>query len=94
MELYSTLVPHLHSANTDLYRAILKEIDVQHGHKHLPKIWTDLQESKFCSTGIESRMGISQRFAASMTYADIPIFTDFDDPEKDEKLSLLKVRFL
>ena len=92
MEFYSTLVPHLFSPNSDVYRNLLKEIGAQSGHKHLPKIWTDLQSSNFCGSGADNRMGLSERFAAAMQYADIPIFSDIDDPENDENLKMLKVR--
>ena len=92
MELYSTMVPHVFSPRIEIYRGLLKEIDSQNSHKHLPRIWTDLQSSNFCGTGTANRMGLCERFAASMQYADLPIFSDIDDPENEENLKLLKVR--
>ena len=94
MELYSTLVPHVFSPNIDFYRQLIQEIDIQKGHNHLPKIWIDLGASNFTGLGnskIEQKMQIMERFAASMQYADLEIFTDFDDGENESKLILLQV---
>ena len=94
MELYSTLVPHVFSPNIDFYRQLIQEIDIQKGHNHLPKIWIDLGASNFTGLGnskIEQKMQIMERFAASMQYADLEIFSDFDDGENESKLILLQV---
>ena len=94
MELYNTLVPHLYSPNLDTYKNLLIQIDAQRGHKHLPKLWTDLEASSFCGTNVITRMQFLERFALSMEYADLALFFDFDDPDDNEKRSLLKVKVL
>merc|ERR1712150_459626 len=51
---------------------------------------TDLEASSFCGTNVITRMQFLERFALSMEYADLALFFDFDDPDDNEKRSLLK----
>ena len=94
MELYSTLVPNIYSPPLDLYRSLLEQIIIQVGHKHLPKLWTDLQASSFCGAGIKTRMPLSETFATTMADADLEVFSECSDSENEEKRNLLKVIYV
>ena len=92
VELYGTLVPHMWSPTIDFYKYFVKEVDVQSGHKHLPKIWTDVQSMNFCGVSVEGRMQFFERYSAAMRYADLTISPELNDGEIAENLSLLKVK--
>ena len=91
MELYSTLVPNTFSPNLDFYRTTLEQIKLQVGFKHMPRLWTDLQTSQFCGSGIKSKWPMIETFVSTLTEADLEIFTDCVDAENEEKRNLLNV---
>ena len=91
VELYATLVPHLWSPTVDFYKFLVREIDAQSGHKHLPKVWTDVQSMNVCGVALEGRMEFYERFCAAMRSADLTISPDLDDIETEENRNLLKV---
>ena len=93
MELYSTLIPNVYSPHLDLYRSLLEEISVQVGHKHIPRLWTDLQASGFCGAGLKAKMPLSETFVSTMAGADLTVFSECTDSENEEKRNLLKVIF-
>ena len=90
MDLYTSLVPHTWSPVLKFYEELVKEVQIQGAHQHLPKIWTDLQSSDFCNVNVDARMGFSKTFASAMTSAELIINSD-DQEETEERNNLLKV---
>lgn len=71
MEYVSILVPHIWSPPHRFYLNILKEIKLQSGFHHLPRVWTDLQVGEFSSVKREVRFEIMKDVSEVLNEANV-----------------------